>query len=390
MKKQIRIGMIGSGFAADLHAKSYAQVHGCEVVLRAVASLDDGLEAFAARFGFERTCRDYHELLADPEIDIIDIIAPPYLHASMVTDALRSGKHVICEKPLIGYFGLPGYETAGGDSKAHMLENVRAQLAALRTEVEQAQGLFMYAENFIYAPAVQRSLQMMEAEQSRILFMRAEESHSGSHAGHAAAWKYSGGGAFIRQGCHPLSAVLYLKRRQAEYLGEQPPKVVSVVADVGVAAACLSEEEHRYIQSHPVDVEDIANVLLTFSDGTKAIVMAGDMVVGGVRNLVEIYTNKSVHHCNLAPNSGMIVYHEDNQGLEQVYFTEKLGNKTGWQPVFLEEERMRGYIDELQDFVECAAENRSPHSDFDLACDTTELIYAAYLSAAEGRRVMLP
>ena len=51
--------------------------------------------------------------------------------------------------------------------------------------------------------------------------MKAEESHSGSHAAHAAEWSMTGGGALIRQGCHPLSAVLYLKQVEARARGER-------------------------------------------------------------------------------------------------------------------------------------------------------------------------
>ena len=389
MHKTVRVGMIGSGFAAELHARSYPLIHDYTAELYAVSSLSPSLEDFASRFGFKKIYRDYHDLLNDPDIDIIDIITPPCLHKQMVIDALRSGKHVICEKPLSGYFGDPSVERVGDVSKQTMLDDVRKTIEELHDEVKKARGYFMYAENFIYAPCVQRSAAILEAEKSHILFMRAEESHSGSNASHASEWKYNGGGAFIRQGCHPLSAVLYLKKRQARALGEEPPRVVSVMADIGMAAAHLSEKEHRYILSNPVDVEDIANTVITFSDGTKALAMAGDMIVGGVRNVVEVYTNCSVHHCNLAPNSGMTVYHEQEEGLEDVYITEKLGTKMGWQSVFLEEERMRGYIDELQDFIACAAENREPVSNFDIAAETLEIIYAAYLSAEEGRRVNL-
>jgi len=51
---------------------------------------------------------------------------------------------------------------------------------------------------------------------------------------------------------------------------------------------------------------------------------------------------------------------------------------------------MRGYAEELTDFVEAIREGREPVSGGDLARETVEVIYAGYLSAAEGRRVELP
>ena len=66
--------------------------------------------------------------------------------------------------------------------------------------------------------------------------------------------------------------------------------------------------------------------------------------------------------------------------------TEKLGTKTGWQKVFLEEENHAGYVGELQDFVECAAYGRQPPFRFCAGFRTIELVYAAYRSALGGQK----
>ena len=66
--KKVRIGMIGSGFAARLHAKAYQRVCGVEAELYACSSLSPDLEAFAREFGFRHTLRDYREMLENPEI----------------------------------------------------------------------------------------------------------------------------------------------------------------------------------------------------------------------------------------------------------------------------------------------------------------------------------
>lgn len=384
--KRVVVGMIGTGFAAELHINAYKKIYGIDVVIKAVSSLAPDAKDFAERNGISQVHEDYHKMLEDPEIDVVDIIAPPCLHADMITDILKSGKHVICEKPLTGFFGDSDSEKVGELLKKEMYAAVHEKVEKLKEEVESSGRLFMYAENYIYTPSVQRSVEFLRAKKSRILFIRAEESHKGSHAGHAAYWKYNGGGSLIRQGCHPLSAVLYIKDQEAKARGEEI-YVTSIMADMGNVGASLNLEEHKFIDSHPVDVEDIANLILTFSDGTKAVIMSGDMVVGGVKNLVEIYTNESVYYCNMAANDGLKAYHETEDGIEDVYVTEKLGTKTGWQNVYLEEDLMRGYTGEMQDFMECVAYGRHPHSDYSIAAKTIELIYAAYFSAQEGRRV---
>ena len=82
----------------------------------------------------------------------------------------------------------------------------------------------------------------------------------------------------------------------------------------------------------------------------------------------------------------MSVYAAEEKGLEDVYLTEKSGTRTGWQNVFLDEAVARGYVGELQDFLECVVEDREPKSGFDLADETLRVLYGAYVSAEEGVR----
>ena len=86
----------------------------------------------------------------------------------------------------------------------------------------------------------------------------------------------TGGGSLIRMGCHPLSAVLYLKQVEARSRGETI-SVASVTCDVGNVTAVLKPEERAYIKANPVDVEDWGTLTVTFSDGTKATVLSADM-----------------------------------------------------------------------------------------------------------------
>ena len=388
--KPIRVGLVGSGFVAELHMHAYHRVYGAAVSVAAVVSRGDAVVDFAKRHRIAKVYRNYQDLLKDSEIDVIDICTPAVLHSSMIIDAMESGRHVICEKPFTGYFGHPGDPTPIGRKlpKALMYERVMQEMTETRRRMLASGQLFMYAENWVYAPAINKSAEILRKTGDKILFMKAEESHSGSHAEHAARWDMTGGGALIRQGCHPLSAVLYLKQVEAKTRGEKIV-IADVTADVGNIGDGLSADERRYIQSHPLDVEDWAMMNLTFSDGTKSTVFAGDMILGGVRNLVETYTTGGILNANICPNTGMITYLTDEAKLKDVYITEKVDRKTGWQYVCLEEEWTRGYTQEIQDFIECVAHGRQPLADLDLAFDTIQATYAAYWSAEEGRRIKL-
>ena len=72
----------------------------------------DHVVEFARRHQIPTAYRSFRDLIADADIDVIDICTPPNLHASMIVDAMQAGKHVICEKPFGGYFGREGDKRA--------------------------------------------------------------------------------------------------------------------------------------------------------------------------------------------------------------------------------------------------------------------------------------
>jgi predicted dehydrogenase len=388
--REVGVGLVGSGFVAELHMHAYRRVYGVDAQVRTVCSRGDRVLDFARRFSIPKTCRDYRDLLANPAIDVIDLCTPPATHAEMVVACMQAGKHVICEKPFTGYFGQPGDATPIGQKvpKALMFERVMQQMDAMVAAIRATGRLFLYAEDWVYAPAVQKTAEIIRATGDKILFMKAEESHSGSHAAHAARWDMTGGGALLRQGCHPLSTVLHLKRVEAAVRGERIA-VADVTCDVGHMTNRLPEADRRYLNAHPIDVEDWGMLNLSFTDGTKATVLAGDMILGGVRNLIENYTTGGVLFANIAPNNHMVSYQTDEAKLEGVYITEKVDRKTGWQNVCLEEEWTRGYQQEIQDFMECVATGRQPLAGLDLAYEAIRVHYAAYQAAEEGRRITL-
>jgi predicted dehydrogenase len=94
---QITVGLVGCGFVAELHMYAYRRVYGVDVKVRAVAARGDHVVAFARKHEIPAVYRSLEELIADREIDVIDICTPPNLHAEMIVQAMRAGKHVICE-----------------------------------------------------------------------------------------------------------------------------------------------------------------------------------------------------------------------------------------------------------------------------------------------------
>lgn len=387
-KKSVVIGTVGAGYAAYLHGNGYEKVNGVAVRLKTVCDLNLPLaEKVKERYGYEQVVSDYHLLLEDPEIDVIDIVLPPFLHTSVAIEAMEAGKHVICEKPLTGYFGRPGEENIGVTTpKSEMLRQCLSEMDRLKAVVEKTGKKFMYAENFVYATPVQKAAEIIRAKKTKLLFMKGEESLKGSSSPVAGRWNKTGGGILMRTGTHPMGGMLWLKQQEALARGEKIT-VKSVSCDVGRVTSCLTEAEHRHIAARPEDVEDYGVISVAFSDGTKALCIASDTVLGGTKNYIEIYGNNTALNCNITPTDLLNTYFLDEDGLEDVEISEMLPSKLGWNKAFVNDEIIRGYMGELQDFAETVAYDREPTSGFDLAYETTKVIYAAYQSAEEGRRI---
>lgn len=388
-KGELCIGVAGAGRACELHMNALMRYTGIPICLKKVMGRRrEQVEEKQKRYGFLEAVYSFDDLLNDPEIDVIDICTPPYAHKDMIIKIVNAGKHVICEKPLSGYFGKPGDVAPIGDtvSKVDMYDSLLKDLDELKDVVEKSGKKFCYAENFVYAPAVSKAAEIISKKKSRILYAKGEESLKGSSSPVAGQWDKTGGGTFIRTGAHPMAAILWLKQVEAKARGIEIG-VESIFADMGRVTTTLSEYDHRHIAADPIDVEDNGTVIIHFTDKSKAVIIATDVLLGGSKNYIELYCNDTAINCNLTMSNLMSTYFLDENDLDDVYISEMLPSKTGWNNPFLEDEIIRGYTDEMRDFVEAIYYNREPKSGFDLAYNCNKMIYAAYKSAEIGKAI---
>lgn len=94
---KLRIGLIGVGFGAKVHAPAF-QSEGCEIAA-VVARRPERAEAAKVELGAKHAFTDFRGMLALDEIDAVAIASPPAEHREMVLAVLAAGKHVLCEKP---------------------------------------------------------------------------------------------------------------------------------------------------------------------------------------------------------------------------------------------------------------------------------------------------
>ncbi len=139
----LRVGIIGCGRISDLHVLGYENL--ATARLMAVCDTDRSrAKAKAEAWRAERVYTDYHKLLADPDIDLVEIVVPHHLHAEMAIAAAQAGKHISVQKP--------------------MALNV-AEAEAMTTAAKAARVKLRVYENFVFYPPYRRARELIEAGQ---------------------------------------------------------------------------------------------------------------------------------------------------------------------------------------------------------------------------------
>ena len=276
----IVVGIVGSGAAARFHAANYRRVYGFDVRVKGVASRTrEGARAFAEAHELPVAYPSLEAMLDDPEINLVDVCVPVGLHHELAVQCARAGKHIVVEKPLTGYFG-PGDRgwTAEGFSREEMLSGALGNADRMIGAARQNGVQLCYAENWVYALPITRAVELISRADHTVIRMVAEQSHSGTGSGYNMRWATAGGGSLLNNGCHPLSAVLYIKRTEGLRKFGQPIRPQSVSAEVRNLSRIESfgSEEPRWIREGWIDCEDWGTMVVTFDDGSVAQLTAGD------------------------------------------------------------------------------------------------------------------
>ena len=341
-KRKIGIGIVGAGWVANnIHAPCHLQNPNVELI--AVSDmLEEAAKGFAQKYGCKAWYTDYRKMVERPDIDIVEVCVPNYLHSDVATAAAEAGKNVICEKPL-----------------AISLEQADKMIEAAKKHGVK----LMYAENNLFAPALTRAKGIIdEGGIGSILLVEARETHSGSHSRFAIERKYSGGGCLLHLGCHPVGVALWLFRKP----------VKKVYAEIG----------NLY---HDIEVEDYATLLMRFRDNEAATIQANYVTKGGIDERVEIYGRDGVILANWSKSDQVRVFSEKGYS----YAVEKVDLTTGWANVTVNDLWDFGYINELKYFVECIAEGKEPFPNGEFGREVLKVILAGYESAKEGKPLTL-
>jgi predicted dehydrogenase len=342
---KVNVGIIGTGFVADIHAHALKMVPDANVV--AVASPTPGkAKKFAEKRGIPKTFEDYRDLLAIKEIDLVTLCIPNYLHCQVTLDAARAGKHVVCEKPL-----------------CRTLEEADRMIAACR----DAKVLLMYAEELCFAPKYVRAKQLVdEGAVGRAFLVKQSEEHFGPHEPWFWDVNRSGGGVLLDMGCHSIEYARWVFGK---------PAVKSVYANMGT-----------YVHTDKTVGEDHSLCIVEYEGGRTGLAENSWAKQGGVDDQCEIYGSGGFTRADLLRGSSLLTYSEKGYG----YAVEKAGSTAGYTFTMFEEVWNYGFPQEMAHFCKCVRGEEKPVETGEDGKEVLRIICAAYASAGTGRRIDWP
>lgn len=338
---EINVGIVGVGWVAGAHIEAFKHIPGAKVT--AVCSrreLDE--KELERQYGTPlKAYRDYDEMLKDPSIHVIDICTPHPLHAEQAIAAARAGKHLIIEKPIAiawpdAVAVKQAIDAAGVKSCVCFEVRFSQQGEVLRATIDQGLlGAIHYAEVDYY--------------------------HGIGPWYGQFSWnikKDMGASSLLTAGCHALDLMLWLMDSEVEEVTSYSNRSKSPIFA-------------------PYEFDTTSVTLLKFKDGKLG-------KVASVTDCLQPY----YFHIHLCGSEGTLL---DNR----LYSSKLKVTKNRWSTLETPlidsgDVADHPYLPQFQAFADSLRKNENmPRTDFDTAFESHRVVFAADLSAAEGRTVKM-
>lgn len=265
------IAIIGAGMIGAAHANAYRsylprfqqRILNCSLHTVCDSNVDLAGK-LASTYGFEHVATDWRAVLDNPEIGIVSICLPNFLHVEVTAEALGKGKHVLCEKPLA---------LAAAEAKP-LVELAEASASVSGT-------VFNYRRIPALAEIRERLLAGDLGKPVQIMV--------GFQCDYAAdptlphSWRYefdrAGPGALLDIGTHAIDMARFLCGEVAEVAGAVstisiPQRFLPAEVATGHGHVKLSDEPR------PVDNDDVMSALLRFESGCQGFMTASRVAIG--------------------------------------------------------------------------------------------------------------
>lgn len=343
--KKVKVGIVGSKFISEIHARALKTVSDAEIIACA-SPTKEHVKEFALKFDIKHWFTDYKKMLELGEVDMIVIGAPNSLHAQITVNAANAGKHVVCEKPLC-------MNIQEADEMVNACKKANVKL--------------MYAEELCFAPKYVKLKELCDCGAlGDVFFIKQSEKHGGPHSEWFWDVERSGGGVMMDMGCHALAFFRWMYNN---------PELESIYADIGT-----------FVHKSKTEGEDEAIIIVNFKGGLKGMAEESWAKPGGMDDRAEAYGSKGVSYAFLHMGISLNTYSEVGYD----YVVEKAPISKGWTYTIYEEEWNYGFHQEFHHFVDCVKNDKKPVIIGEDGRVVMEMLFAAYESAREGKKVNFP
>lgn len=289
--KKIKVGVAGLGFIGPAHIEALRRQPDIEVV-----AINDFSEEYARSkadsLGIEKSFGNFDNMLADPDIEVVHICTPNFLHYPMAKAALLAGKHVVCEKPLANTVAEAQelVELAAKTGLVNALHfNIRyypliRHMRAMRVKGELGQVhsvIGTYLQDWLfYATDYNWRLEPDKSGESR---------------------------AIADIGSHIIDLIEYITGLEitavmADFATVHPNRKKPTKPIETYSGKMLQPEDYQEVA---ITTEDYATVMIRFNDGSKGVVTVSQ-VAAGRKNRINLEisgSNQTVSWCSESPNN---------------------------------------------------------------------------------------
>lgn len=349
----LKVGVIGVGSISDMHIGPYKKNENVELVAFCDIN-EDRLKEKSELHGVKKQYKDYHELLADDEVEAVSICTWNNTHAEIAVAALEAGKHVLVEKPLSITVEQAESVQAAADKAGKI-----AQVGFVRRHDSNAQLLKTFIENG----------DLGEIYYSKASYLR----RLGNPGGWFSDKSRSGGGPLVDLGVHVIDLTWYLMGK---------PRPVSVSGNTYNKLGNRSNVENlSFYQAADYDpelndVEDLANALIRFENGASLFVDASfTLHAAQDEGSVRIYGDKGGAEVDPVFS---IVTEKNNTILNSTPQVDIGGF-----------DMEKAFGNEIDHFVECCTENKPTLAPVSDGVEVMKILNAIYESAKLGKEVYL-
>lgn len=383
-KKKVNVAMIGAQFMGKTHSNAWRKVGmffdlPVEPVMKVLCGkFPEELEV-ADKYGWEETSLNWKQVVNRPDIDIVDICTPNFLHPVIAIEAAKAGKAVVCEKPL-----------------ANTLKEANGMLAA----VKKAGVKHMCGFSYRFAPAVASIKKMIAGgELGEIFHFRAAYQQDWIvDPEFPMVWrlkkKHTGSGALGDIGAHIVDLCQYLVGDLGEVCGAMQTFIKKrpiADSDTGITA---KKGRKRSRKMGIVDVDDAAVFLGRIRGSNTLATFEATRFAPGRRNYnaIEVYGSKGSVTWNQEDMNVFNYFNrsdpETAQGFRRIHATDAGHPYTeAWWPTghIIGYEHL--FVHEVYDFLRSLKRKAAPYSTFEDAVKCQKVLDAVERSSASKKWV---